>query len=66
MLVKVNRKPILYYSLSLFEQFDKIFFITGYKSNEVKKYIGKNNKYKFYNKDYNQQIWFTVCFIHIK
>ena len=25
-LVKVNRKPILYYSLSLFEQFDKIFF----------------------------------------
>lgn len=52
-LVKVNRKPILYYSLSLFEQFDKIFFITGYKSNEIKKYIGKNNKYKFfYNKDY--------------
>ena len=52
-LVKVNRKPILYYSLSLFEQFDKIFFITGYKSNEIKNYIGKNNKYKFfYNQDY--------------
>ena len=66
-LVKIENQ-FLYYSLSLFEQFDKNFLIKKFKSfNEIKKYIALTININFFIiKIINQQIWFTVCFIHIK
>jgi choline kinase len=52
-LVKVNGKPIIEYMQKFINCFDKIFVITGYRSDKIKKFFNNKKVKVIYNKKYN-------------